>query len=301
MSLNFIIFDEVVVWDGLLTTTDITNLKAKASKVLITDTLGTNNVYNKLTDSVSVARGGALVANTADNNQPLIAEFAFSDDSLYLNAAHAYGVGTIPKHYFDHDASFIQERYTLRNTKTLTIPLRGPTENISRYWFIADNNRIIVVVKLYDPSTSKKTPIYMTGYIGQINYNGDPTTSVFVSGMFDGVIDWTNASTSIRSGFKFATNHEIYKGYDEWVAESIDSGSTNNANIYHLNNVYNMWDISLYNSTTGQLVGSYDGVYTLPSNGITSEDIIQIAGEDYLVIQDGNQTDDDSMLAIRLV
>lgn len=207
--------------------------------------------------------------------------------------------------------------------------LRKINQSIEKYWFVANNNRIIITYLIHDiTATNQKNPIYQTAYVGYLE-SGTELTTLGLFGTSRHPVNWETQATSFTFGL---TN--TFTGYinaaEYWQFYDSDYGGSAVSDIRRIDNIHYLWPIMYYRDVnliyynrfvvssnyrydylpyTG---GSYDvtpnkcsfgspiGVYKIAPYYVTAGDIITVDGDDHLVVNNVWQNSPEDWFAIKL-
>lgn len=151
-------------------------------------------------------------------------------------------------------------------------------------------NRLILALKIHDPLDAyEKDPVYQIGYFGKIRiFGGEWSMSdlnVNASCSTDASRRWSSISKSSIDA------PSTYFSGSGWSACLTNASGWNDANMniapYPDGELFSC-TIPIYNSTT--LAGEYDGLYKLAAtDGTLSGDILNLSGQECIVIEDGKK------------
>ncbi|MEA1999754.1 MAG: hypothetical protein U9N61_10610, partial [Euryarchaeota archaeon] len=208
-----------------------------------------------------------------------------------------------------------------RDKKRMYAGLRGIAGGINKFWFIADEDRVIVSYKIHDTgATSQKNPVYQTVYAGLLQGVGANAHNLTVMGTSAAPVDWQSLSTDFTCGLHNSTTGRIYAGESIWQKYSVDVGGSNEDDIRRVDSTHYVWPIVYYRAQNSGLdyeevgwsksssrytmsekyLGTPSGVYKVSPYYVAAEDIITVDGDDYLVTQDVWASSTGDWFAIKL-
>jgi hypothetical protein len=311
--------DQLIIWGKVLTAAEVLALSVKTTKVLSTDTyvfdiltehIGTSSLgfyTSKASNGSYITVGLHYVSST--NNLTLINPFFKADTTKYRNRQTKPPVRYIEREQ-DYDYPYLNAEtdttfyplyatdYTRFYTTTKYImPLMAPQELVSKYWLTVDNDRITIAYKLQNIAAARSTPLYCLGYMGKLESVGNDSGQVFTAAMTTSpTYDWTTISSTLRSGVYYAANSMLRSS--SYIVPTITST---------IDNVVGLTSLSTLSFISPILVGgtyithgSIRGVYLVPKQGTTIEDIITVGTTDYVVLADGDNTTSNYNLLLRL-
>jgi len=266
-------FDQFVVWSKILNPAEVTAIYNKTSKVLSTD----SDVFEIITENVGVMAGGTYSSLT-DFNVPI--EISISENS--------YNNILLRSFLFSSDYSvsipdYRKVEYVGQEGTPKYLAGLAPDKLISKYWLVVDKNRVVIAYKIHDITANRTTPVYQMGYLGKVWSLGNDGNGILTAGTTTtNSYVWSTINTAFRSGLMYSTNNSYRLGYSGYISATPSSTYSTLVGLVSINSSVFVGGISLaYNS---HYIGSPIGVYTVSSNQASPEDIITVAGIDYVVI-----------------
>jgi hypothetical protein len=190
------------------------------------------------------------------------------------------------------------------------------------YWFIANGQRVIIVTKVSTIYTAsylgKFLPWGAPGEYPQPYYMGMPratntrwsSTSEDFRNFFDpgegGALNlptsaWIVTSNFFQSSSEQASNTNSHVWPYKAAINSRDSTAVYRLLRENIDGTYNLIPLILCSSTpTKDVYGDLDGAYAIPAFSAASEDIVEIDGDDYLIIQNVFRTQRYYYVALKL-
>jgi hypothetical protein len=283
-------YDEIIVWDKVLTETEITALSLKTTKVLPSDA----NVFEHYTYNVGAYPGGYYSNTTTNGSKITIYIGMNSSNNIELKS---------PLYTMDTTVFGTTENVTttagLESTKKYLAGVSPISTTLKKYWLVVSQDRVCISYKLHDETAIRSTPLYQTGYIGKITALGNDGNAVFTAGTTTtSTYLWTSINTSFRSGLMYSSNNSYRLGYSGYVNSTVGSINTQLSGLTSISNTTYMAAVNIsYNS---HAIGIATGVYVVASSQASVEDIITIGANDYVVLADGDVSVGNHYFAIKL-
>jgi len=158
---------------------------------------------------------------------------------------------------------------------------------LKKYWLVVNKDRVIISYKLYDPTATRTTPLYQTGYVGKIKSLGNDGTTIFTAGTTNsGTYLWTTLdATNFRSGALYSSNNSVRYAMS-YVAATVGTINTTLSSLKSISNSSFLAGINVSYSTT--MLGSLDGVFGCSYTQASPEDLITVNSQDYVVLPDSD-------------
>jgi len=299
------------VWSKELTLGDIGDLYIAGNSV---DSSDIDLIWKLEVDPGSIMNG-TTYSSLTDNgvSQTLKLNYIANGDSSTIECTTVPNYG-IPSNfntyddiyliYSDVSGTYNDKRchgvhyYTNELAETNYLAAASSGQPIEKFWFMADNNRIIINYKLYDTeNVTQPDPVYIMGYFG-LSDNYTPCNFATSTS----AVAWTNQTSSLSFGILSDNNGSLFSINNAWGAYDIDYGAGDWASLDSSTaNVY-LRPLEYYQSSgNAQHFGSPVGVYKINPAEVIAEDIITIDTDNYLVLQDTYKNSSDDFIAVKMV
>ena len=180
-----------------------------------------------------------------------------------------------------------------------------------KYFINIDKNRFIIATGIYEPEDKyQKKPVYQIAHAGKIRiYGGEwalGSTFAFFGSSFDENKRFSDIDKGMIETPKVLFNSKIIDvntNISNWNKNTLDIEPYPNGDLFCIA-IYlyeeNSREDGKYRYFNGELYGELDGIVKLASSaGINSEDTITLDNKEWVVLQDGVNSETYNMFAIR--
>ncbi len=271
--------------------------------------------------------GNPITIQMFPNNYPY---YSYRYDSLHQSSVIRRDIDPEIQHmnslYYHKDTTQWHNKGTTAYVYTLG---EHPYNTVvDKYWVVATNEYITIVIKIFDQSTVQQLPTYQTVYVGRADSLQDKLYVVAMGTRNTGNDYWYTGDANFKSGMYYQWTVVWYGQWLWQVPTRIGAPSKRGAYV-EKGNSYNVWSVfhGLYmyydtpsgrNSSTrawawnswGQYhgngfwapeyMGTFLGLYGIQAQDTTPEDIVIIDGIEHLAYTDCTQSGANSMLLLRL-
>ena len=314
---------DLIVWNKVLTDQDRVDL---ISNPIVPELLTNPEVLDCITFLDEDIMPKIAVSNTDDNGNEVSAVFS-PQNHPYFSYSLSMSFRGVPLYVEggQEDLDFLHRDSDELKRVPGEYPCESynyllgaePLHNISKYWFVASNEFIIVAYKTYDPTTQQQLPVYQIGYIGKGKTIEEQAYKTHFGMSSTGEDFWYTASSAFRSGLFYEDNatwlSQFY--YDKpkliGVAPIVDG-------LYDINNSYNVYPIihfkaggfppawswlgvsNTYKTVGNQIFGEYQNLNGIQVLNVNHEDVVIIEGIRHIALGDATRAGSTSLILLKL-
>lgn len=311
---------DVLLWDKTLQVVDIQAIMASptrpnenSAEVIESYTYELDDIMPKIMVKNEDSDGNNISAVFSPQNQPF---FSYKVSTSFRGIQRYNDTSVEDMDIYFREPSEERRMPSEWPCESYNFLLGGePNHLISKYWFVANNEFIIVAYKTYDPNTQQQLPVYQIGYVGKSRTVGEQAYKVHLGTYSSGEDYWYTGSTTFRSGVLYTT-HATWLGlglYDrpEYIYYSpITAGFLNKENSY---NVYPIihgseagklgawsWDLGTCTTKIPQNYGELFNLSGIQTTNVTHEDIVIIDGIRHIALGDTTRAGSTSLILLKL-